>query len=289
MFTGSTATGRRVMSRAAQRLTPVSLELGGKDPMIVLRDADIERAANAAVYYGMSNGGQMCVAVERVYVEEPVHDAFVARVVDKAGKLRQGAPAGPGSVELGAITHARQLEVIERHVEDARSRGAQVLAGGRPRPGPGQFWEPTVLTGVDQDMAVMREETFGPVLPIMRVADAEEAVRLANDSRYGLAASVWTADRRRGEQLARRVSAGSVAVNDGPIGYGVPQLPFGGVGDSGFGVRHGPDGIRKYCRSQSIVVTWWAPRRELHYFPYRRRATRVLERLMVLVHGSRRP
>jgi acyl-CoA reductase-like NAD-dependent aldehyde dehydrogenase len=231
----------------------------------------------------------MCVSVERVYVEEPVHDAFVDRVVEKVGELRQGPPAGAGSVDLGAITHGPQVEVIERHVDDARRRGARVLSGGRSRPGAGRFWEPTVLTGADHDMAVMREETFGPVLPIMSVRDADEAVKLANDSPYGLGASVWTADRSRGEELARRVSAGSAAVNDGPIGYTVPELPFGGMGDSGFGVRHGADGIRKYCRTQSLVVTRWAPRRELHYFPYCRRATRALDYLMVFLHGRRRP
>ena len=215
MFTGSTETGRkRVAERAARTLTPVSLELGGKDPMVVLADADVERAANAAVYYGMQNGGQTCISVERVYVEAPVYDEFVARVTGKVRALRQGAPAGPGSVEVGAVTHPPQLDVVARHVEGARAAGARVLSGGRERAGPGRFYEPTVLVDVDHGMAAMTEETFGPTLPIMKVADAEEAVRLANDSPTGSAASVWTRDTARGERLARRIESGVVCVND---------------------------------------------------------------------------
>src|SRR3954451_2411886 len=188
MFTGSTRTGRRVMERAAKTLTPVSLELGGKDPMIVLADAHVERTANAAVYYSMQNGGQTCISVERVYVEAPVYDDFVARVSQKVGALRQGVPTGPGSVDIGAVTFPKQLEIVSRHVEAARAAGATVVTGGRASTSRGRFYEPTVLVGVDHTMEAMTEETFGPTLPIMRVADAEEALKLANDSPYGLAA-----------------------------------------------------------------------------------------------------
>jgi acyl-CoA reductase-like NAD-dependent aldehyde dehydrogenase len=288
MFTGSTATGKKVMERAARTLTPVSLELGGKDPMIVLADADLERAANAATYYSMQNGGQTCISVERVYVEAPVYDDFVQRVVRKVGELRQGAPGPEGSVDVGAMTFAPQLEIVQRHVDAAREAGATVLVGGRAGSGPGRFFEPTVLTEVDHSMACMTEETFGPTLPIMRVADAEEAVRLANDSSYGLGASVWTKDVARGEQLARRVEAGAVCVNDAQLNYLALELPMGGWKASGLGSRHGADGIRKYTRRQSLLVTRMAPKRDLHMFPYRARTTRLLGRLVKLVYGRGR-
>ncbi len=184
MFTGSTATGRKVAETAARRLIPASLELGGKDPMIVLSDADLERAANFATYYSMQNAGQTCISIERVYVEAPVYDEFVAKVSEKVRALRVGAPKGPGSVEVGAITFPPQLQTIEDHVADAVDKGARVLAGGHAeQSGGGRFFEPTVLVDVDHTMKIMTEETFGPTLPIMKVADAEEAVRLANDSR----------------------------------------------------------------------------------------------------------
>jgi acyl-CoA reductase-like NAD-dependent aldehyde dehydrogenase len=286
MFTGSTATGKKVMERAARTLTPVSLELGGKDPMIVLADADLERAANAATYYSMQNGGQTCISVERVYVEAPVYDEFVAKVTDKVKALRQGAPAGPGSVDVGAVTFPKQLDIISGHVDAAREAGATVLTGGRAQTATGgRFYEPTVLVGVDHSMACMTEETFGPTLPIMRVNDAEEAVKLANDSSYGLAASVWTKDATRGEALARRIEAGAVCVNDAQLNYLALELPMGGWKASGLGSRHGAGGIRKYTRQQSLLVTRLAPKRDLHMFPYKAGTTGLLGRAMKLLYG----
>lgn len=285
MFTGSTASGRKVMERAARTLTPVSLELGGKDPMIVCADADVERAANAATYYSMNNSGQICISVERVYVEAPVYDDFVARVTAKVGRLRQGAPAGPGEVEIGAITAPFQVELIQEQVDDARAKGASVVAGGRPLPGPGHFYEPTVLVGVDHTMRCMTEETFGPTLPIMRVADAEEAIRLANDSPYGLQASVFTKDMKKGERVARRLEAGAVCINDAQVNYTVFDAPMGGWKDSGVGGRHGPDGIRKYTRAQTILFYGPAPKRDLHMFPYRPWRSRLMARVVSWLYG----
>ncbi len=277
MFTGSVATGKRVMAKAAERLTPVSLELGGKDPMIVLADADLERAANAAVAYGMNNSGQVCISVERVYVEEPVYEEFAERVAERARALRQGPPGPPGSVDVGAIIFPPQIELIDAHVRDAVERGARVLAGGaRADAGAGRFFQPTVLADVDHSMRIMREETFGPVLPLMRVASAEEAVRLANEGPYGLQASVWTRDVERGERLARAVEAGVVCVNDAQLNYAALELPMGGWKASGLGSRHGQDGIRKYAKRQSLMVTPpYAPARELHFFPYSAEASAI--------------
>jgi acyl-CoA reductase-like NAD-dependent aldehyde dehydrogenase len=286
MFTGSTATGKKVMARAAETLTPVSLELGGKDPMIVLADADLERAANAAAYYSMQNGGQTCISIERVYVESPVYDDFVAKVTDKVGALRQGAPTGPGSVDVGAVTFPAQLDIVTRHVEEARAAGARVTAGGHGSSAHGRFYEPTVLVDVDHSMACMTEETFGPTLPIMRVRDAEDALAKANDSRYGLGGSVWTKDIARGEALARRMESGSVCVNDAQLNYLALELPMGGWKESGLGVRHGVAGIRKYTRQQAMLVTRFAPmKNDVHMFPYKAGTSKLLGRLVKFLYG----
>ncbi len=288
MFTGSTATGRKVAEAAARRLIPASLELGGKDPMIVLADADVERAANVAVYYSMQNAGQTCISIERVYVEEPVYDEFVGKVTDKVRALRVGVPNGPGSVEMGAITFPPQLETVKAHVADAVDKGARVLAGGQEAQGKGggRFYEPTLLVDVDHTMKIMTEETFGPTLPVMRVRDAEEAVRLANDSPYGLGASVFTRDTERGEAIAKRLESGAANVNDAMINYTVLELPMGGAKASGLGSRHGAGGIRKYCAQQAIVVTpRLALKREPHMYPYKARTSRLLARFFKLLYG----
>ena len=273
MFTGSTRTGKAVMKAAAERLIPCYLELGGKDPMIVCADADVERAANAASYYSMNNAGQVCISVERCYVEEPVYDEFVAKVTETVRGLRQGASTEPGSVDVGAVIFPPQLDIVEAHVRDAVDKGAKVLTGGHGHAERGRFYEPTVLVDVDHTMTIMREETFGPTLPIMKVASVEEGIRLANDSDYGLQASVWTKDVERGEQLARRIQAGSVCVNDAQINYLALNLPMGGWKSSGIGTRHGAGGIRKYCKTQSVLVTRFGPKRDPWMFPYKRRST----------------
>ncbi len=286
MFTGSTRTGRKVAETAAKRLIPASLELGGKDPMIVLSDADLERAANFAAYYSMQNAGQTCISIERVYVEEPVYDEFVAKVSDKVRALRVGKPEGYGSVEVGAITFPPQLDTIKDHVADAVQKGARVITGGQEVPGAGRFYEPTVLVDVDHTMKIMTEETFGPTLPIMKVRDSEEAVRLANDTPYGLASSIFTKDTKRGEQIARRIEAGATTVNDAMINYAALELPMGGAKASGLGSRHGPGGIRKYCSQQAIVITpRLALKREPHMYPYKGRTSRLLAGFFKLLYG----
>jgi acyl-CoA reductase-like NAD-dependent aldehyde dehydrogenase len=285
MFTGSTRTGTKVAEAAARRLIPASLELGGKDPMIVLSDADLERAANFATYYSMQNAGQTCISIERVYVEEPVYDEFVAKVNEKVSALRVGKPEGFGSVEVGAITFPLQLDTIKDHVADALQKGARVLTGGQEAPGAGRFYEPTVLVDVDHTMKCMTEETFGPTLPIMKVADADEAVRLANDSPYGLGASVFSKDTARGEAVARRLQSGAANVNDAMINYTVLELPMGGAKASGLGSRHGAGGIRKYCSQQAIVVTKLAMKKELFMYPYKSRTSRLLGGVFKFMYG----
>jgi acyl-CoA reductase-like NAD-dependent aldehyde dehydrogenase len=286
MFTGSTKTGKAVAKRAAERLIPVSLELGGKDPMIVLADADLERAANAAVHYSMQNAGQTCISVERVYVEAPIYDQFVTKVTEKVKAIREGVPGPLGSVDVGAITFPPQMDVIERHVQDAREKGARIVTGGKGTRDHGQFYEPTLLLDVDHSMECMREETFGPTLPVMKVADADEAVRLANDSLYGLAASVWGHDAANAERIARQIESGVVTVNDAQINYLATELPMGGWKTSGLGSRHGAHGIRKYCRQQSLLVTRYMPlKKDLHMLPYTPRVSKLVARAGKLLYG----
>ena len=284
-FTGSTEVGKRLAAQAAERLLPLTLELGGNDPMIVLEDADVERAANAAVWGSMQNGGQTCISVERVYVEGDAYEPFVAKVLEKVRALRQGAAGDGGRVDVGAVVSPDQLGLLEEHVSDAAAKGAEIRAGGRRREGAGDFFEPTVLTGVDHSMKVMTEETFGPVLPIMRVRDAEEAVRLANDSSMGLDSSVFAGDFRRGEEIARRVESGGTVVNDVLANYFATEIPLGGIKESGVGARHGAAGIQKFCRRQNIVVTRFGLNKEIWYFPYSKTTVRLLDAALVLLFG----
>jgi acyl-CoA reductase-like NAD-dependent aldehyde dehydrogenase len=285
MFTGSSRTGKAVMKAAAESLVPCYLELGGKDPMIVCDDANVERAANAATYWSMNNAGQVCISVERCYVDASIYDEFVAKVTENVRGLRQGVPTGVGTVDVGAVIFPPQLDIVDEHVRDAVAKGAKVLTGGHPRAGSGRFYEPTVLVDVDHSMKCMQEETFGPTLPIMKIANAEEGVRLANDSEYGLQASVWTSDTDRGEALARRVEAGVVCVNDAQVNYTALNLPMGGWKTSGIGTRHGSAGIRKYTKVQSLLVTKRALKREPFMFPYKARQTMLLRRFFRLLYG----
>jgi acyl-CoA reductase-like NAD-dependent aldehyde dehydrogenase len=279
-FTGSERTGKIVMKRAAETLTPVSLELGGKDPMIVTRDADIERAVNAAAWGGLVNAGQICISIERVYVEEPVYDEFVERLRAKVETLRQGADGDTYTAEIGAMTSPPQVEIVSEQVEDARGSGARVLTGGRRGDGPGDWYEPTVIADVDHSMKVMREETFGPVIPVMKVRDTEQAIELANDTSYGLGSSVFAGDPAEGERIARRIEAGHSNVNDVLVNYSVLGLPMGGWKSSGIGVRHGAQGIRRFCRTEALTIPRLPQAKsEPLWFPYTSRKRGMVRRL----------
>jgi betaine-aldehyde dehydrogenase len=283
-FTGSDRTGRKVMKQAAERLIPVSLELGGKDPMVVLDDADLDRAANAATWGAMANSGQICMSTERIYVEEPAYDEFVAKLEASVKELRQGTDGREYSKDVGAMTSPNQTAIVEDHVNDAIANGARALTGGKRRDGEGDFYEPTVLVDVDHSMKVMRDETFGPVVGVMKVSDEEEAVRLANDTRYGLSGAVF-GSKRRAERIARRIECGAINVNDVLVNYLTTDVPMGGWKTSGIGYRHGVNGIRKYCRSESIVITRFGGKRELLWYPYTAKRRNLLRRLATLFNA----
>lgn len=265
VFTGSVSTGKRIAQAAAARLLPVVLELGGKDPMLVLDDADVDVASSGAVWGAFVNTGQACLSVERCYVHRSIYQRFVEACVDKTRQLRAGNGANPDT-DVGPMIHERQLRVVELQVEDARAKGARVLLGGGKLEelGP-NFYAPTVMADVNHSMTIMREETFGPVLPIMPFDSDDEAIRLANDSVYGLAASVWTRDHARGEAIARRIHAGTVMVNDAVSCFGISEAPHGGFKASGIGRTHGRFGLEEMVRLKYVdsdhlpgmKKVWW--------------------------------
>jgi succinate-semialdehyde dehydrogenase/glutarate-semialdehyde dehydrogenase len=290
VFTGAVDTGRKVAAACGARLIPCTLELGGKAPLVACEDCDLERTARAIVMGGFANSGQACVSVERVYAHERVYEPLLARVRELVGELRQGDPSR-GYVDIGAVLADRQIEVLERLVDDAVSRGARLVCGGtRPAKdglGGGRFYEPTVLADCDHTMAIMREESFGPVVPFMRVAGDDEAIALANDSHLGLSAYVFSRDRARARNLADRIEAGSVVINDVLSNYATVEAPFGGVKQSGFGRVHGADGLRELCHLKHVSVDRVTPpSRDPIWYPYTARSFHWLQKGMRLLFGG---
>ncbi|HEX6731416.1 MAG TPA: aldehyde dehydrogenase family protein [Pyrinomonadaceae bacterium] len=279
MFTGSVATGKRVAEVAAKHLTPTVLELGGKDPMIILEDANLPNAARAAVWGAFANSGQACASVERCYVHESIAEGFIDLVLRETYDLKQGSSLSD-EIDVGAMSNERQLRIVEEHVKDAQEKGAEILAGGqRDRQSAGWFHQPTVMTNVNHSMKVMSEETFGPVLPIMTFKTDDEAIELANDSIYGLTASIFSGDVAHARRLAEQIEAGTVMVNEVVYTHGIAQTPWGGVKQSGYGRTHGRMGLLEMVSPRHIHVNrapWVA---DVWWFNYSREAAKLFRGL----------
>ncbi|MDP8256339.1 MAG: aldehyde dehydrogenase family protein [Candidatus Alcyoniella australis] len=285
VFTGSVEIGRHVARLAADKLIPLTLELGGKDPAIVLEDADLEAATSGILWGAMANAGQTCASIERVYVHDSIFEPFVELITKKARSLRVG-PDRDFDTDVGAITSSGQLRIIEQQVEQARAAGATVLCGGdSPQIEGGRFFPPTIIIDVDHTMPVMAEETFGPLLPIMRFTDVEQAIELANDSPFGLSASVWTADIARGKGIARKLRAGTVTLNDSLYTYGLAETPWGGIKDSGYGRTHGRDGLLEMARPLHVASDRFFKMKKPWWYPYNRELYDSLKRGLAFLTG----
>lgn len=270
-FTGSTSAGKNVAKNCAEQLKPCILELGGKDPMIVLRDSDLERASNAAVWGSLHNCGQTCIAVERIYVEEEIYDRFVEMVAKAVGKLRFADHA-----DVGFMVSSGQVKKVQEQMKDAVSKGARLICGGKADISKGYMHEPTILVDLDHTMAIMNEETFGPVIAIMKVKDENEALEYANRSIYGLGAYIFSKNVRKARELAAKVNSGSVCINDVDVNYVISSLPFGGFGQSGMGKVQGPEGIRSYVRQQGVTIDKLKLKKELWWYPYNEKTYKLL-------------
>lgn len=285
-FTGSVATGKKIALACAEQLIPCTLELGGKDAMIVCADADLERAANGAVFASIFNCGHVCMGVERVYVVESVADEFERLVEEKVREVRYAGSHSDEVSEIGSLFWDRQLPIIERHVEDARNKGADIVVGGEADTDAGVFYKPTFVRHTDHTMDIMRHETFGPIVSVMRVKDEDEAIRMANDSDYGLSGSVWTKDNRKGIELAKQLETGSVLINDASVAYGVLEAPFGGMKDSGVGQVNGKGALRSYTFHQPIIIDRWTRKTEQHWYPHTEKTAEELDQLVKYVYGT---
>ncbi len=287
LFTGSVSTGKRISELASRNLTHLVLELGGKDPMIVLKDADLERASRGAVWAAFMNTGQSCGSVERLYVAREIADDFIERILSHVKKLKTGDPMEPG-VDIGPLTILSQLQIVEDHIKDAVEKGAQVLSGGAGiKEYPGYFFQPTILSGVDHSMKVMKEETFGPVLPIMVFSEPEEAVSLANDSDYGLTASVWTRDKQMAAWMAERIEAGTITVNDHMYSFAEPGAIWGGIKQTGRGYSHGPYGLQELANIKFISHDFSRKKTQTWWYPYSAQWPKFLEKALDLFHHHR--
>ncbi|MDG1387189.1 MAG: aldehyde dehydrogenase family protein [Halioglobus sp.] len=278
-FTGSVATGKKVAVAAAEQLIPCTLELGGNDAMIVCADADLDRAADGAWVGSCMNTGHYCCGTERIYVVKEIYDEFLGLILEKGKGLRQGPQHG-WDEDVGAVFWDRQMAIIEAHVEDARAKGANILMGGRRNPElEGLYYEPTVITEVENSMDIMILETFGPILCIQKVESEEEALRLANDSEFGLNGNVWTEDKTKGYELARAIDTGACSVNDMAVSYGIPAAPFGGKKNSGLGQVNGKKGLRGYCHEMPIVIDRFGGKMQNGY-PYSAKSAEGMKKLM---------
>ncbi len=282
-FTGSVATGRKVGAACGRNLIPVTLELGGKDAMIVCLDADLDRAADGAVRGSFFNTGHYCCGTERVYVPESIYEPFVEKVVAQTKTLKQ---TETGACDVGAVFWDKQMDIIEDHMADAKAKGARVLVGGERNRGlSGYFFPPTVVVDVDHDMDLMSRETFGPIVAIQKVKDEEEAIELANDSDYGLSGNIWTTDLAKGAKIAERMVTGSVSVNDIAVTYGIPEAPFGGVKESGVGQVNGEIGIRGYCHLHPVIVD--TTKKAQGGYPYSEESAAGLRKMIKVVFGNK--
>ncbi len=283
-FTGSCATGKKIMKKASDNLIPVELELGGKDPLLVLSDANLERAASGAVYGAFTNTGQLCVSVERAYVQENIADKFIELVKQKADKIRWRP--GSDNRDIGPFTHPAQQKKVESLINDALNSGAKLWGEMPDEKDNSHFFPPLVLTDVNHDMRIMQEEIFGPVLPIMTFEDENEAVKLANASEFGLNSSIWSQDKGRARRIAGKLETGNVIINDVIRNVGNPSLPFGGIKASGIGSYHGPEGLKNFSHTRSVMVNKNNNDRELNWFPFSQKLNNSLGIFVEIIYGS---